>query len=204
MSSDRRNNELDQSPDGDSLFGRDSLESGSSDSETLRLAAELERAFGTAALAPLGPVWPAAQKPVFSYAWASGFADGEACFHIAKQRYKDPARKTTYRLRLCIEQNDFEVLEHFRVGLGVHGVIYDKKREISHNKQVYRLNYDGKHALQAIAALLPMLVRKRAEAQVAVAFWTQGMAGSRFGRNGLPAGIAAIRERFYWKLRKLK
>lgn len=143
-------------------------------------------------------------SPAFNLHWAAGFADGEGCIHVAKQRYKDPARKTTYRLRLCIEQNNREVLAHFLNGLGVHGVIYDKKRLLGHNRQVYRLNYDGKHALQVIAALLPMLVRKRLEAQVALDFWTQGKASKRFGRRGLPAAIAAIRERLYLKLRKLK
>lgn len=143
-------------------------------------------------------------SPAFNLHWAAGFADGESCIHVAKQRYKDAGRKTTYRLRLCIEQNDRQVLAHFLNGLGVHGVIYDKKRLIGHNRQVYRLNYDGKHALQAIAVLLPMLVRKRAEAQVALDFWTQGKGGERFGRRGLPASIAAIRERLYQKLRKLK
>ena len=142
--------------------------------------------------------------PVFNLHWAAGFSDGESCIHIAKQRYKNSNRNETYRLRMCIEQNDFEVLEHFRVGLGAHGVIYKKKREIGHNKQVYRLNYDGKHALDAITALLPLLVRKRAEAHAALAFWTLGLCGKRFGAAGLPTYITAIRERFYQKLRKLK
>lgn len=161
-------------------------------------------AITSAGFAPAHPCVPIAAPPAFSIEWAAGFADGEGCIHVAKQTYKDAARKTTYRLRLCIEQNDREVLEHFRAGLGAHGVIYTKKRELGHNKQVYRLNYDGKHALQAIAALLPMLVRKRTEAIIALAFWTQGEAGRHFGPRGLPAHVAAIRERLYRKLRSLK
>ena len=125
--------------------------------------------------------------PSFDLNWASGFVDGEACIHIAKQTYQDLRRKTAYRLRLCIEQNDLQVLEHFLRGmkaLGVHGVIYSKKREIGQNRQVYRLNFD--------------------EAMAALAFWTQGEAGRRFGAGGLPKHIALIREKLYWKLRSLK
>ena len=145
--------------------------------------------------------------PSFDLNWASGFADGESCIHIAKQTYQDLRRKTAYRLRMCIEQNDLQVLEHFLRGmktLGVHGVIYSKKREIGQNRQVYRLNFDGKHALHAIEAMFPFLVRKRAEAMAALAFWTQGEAGRRFGAGGLPKHIALIREKLYWKLRSLK
>ena len=126
---------------------------------------------------------------------------------VVKQSFKDLRRSTTYRLIMCIEQNNLEVLQHFLAGmeaLGAHGVIYSKKREIGHSRQVYRLNYDGQNAMRVIGILLPMLVRKRAEALVALAYWTEGEVGRRFGRRGMPAHITEIRERLYRKLRSLK
>ena len=60
--------------------------------------------------------------PSFDLNWASGFADGESCIHIAKQTYKDLRRKATYRLRMCIEQNDLQVLEHFLRGMKALGL----------------------------------------------------------------------------------
>ena len=45
--------------------------------------------------------------PQFSLEWAAGFADGEACLHIAKQTYRS-VRSDTYRLSVRITQTAWE------------------------------------------------------------------------------------------------
>lgn len=141
----------------------------------------------------------------FSNAWAAGFADGEGCIHIARQTYKPGAgRSATYRLRFCITQNNREVLEHFLKGLGIHGRIYATRRTAGQNRQGYTLNYDGRHALALISKLALLLVRKRAEAHVALRFWHEGQAGTRFGKKGLPPEVLRFREWCYRKLQRLK
>lgn len=140
----------------------------------------------------------------FSLSWAAGFADGEACIHVAKQRYIKSGRNTTYRLRFSISQNNREVLEHFARGLGIAGHLYQTKRQISHNKQIYALIYDGRQALEVISLLKPYLVRKQVEASVAQTFWNDGRAGQRSGPRGWPPEVVELRERCYWKLRSLK
>lgn len=143
------------------------------------------------------------ETPHFSIEWAGGFCDGESCVHVARQRYRC-GRRDTFRLRVYISQANLEVLEHLRDGTGIHGRIYKVRRTAKHNKQVYTLNYEGKHALAFIALLLPHLVRKREEALAAMSFWFDGQMGRRWGPKGIPAEVAAFRERMYRKLRSLK
>jgi len=143
------------------------------------------------------------KMPAFSIEWAAGFLDGEGCIHIARQTYRGK-RRDTFRLRAYIVQANLEVLEHFRDGVAIDARIYKVKRTAQHNKQVYTLNFEGKKAMTLIAMLLPHLIRKREEAQTALAYWVEGRVGMRPGPKGLPPEIAALRERFYFKLRSLK
>lgn len=142
---------------------------------------------------------------VFSPEWAAGFIDGEGCIHIAKQTF--PARtgrKPIYRLRVCISQNNREVLERILGGLGVHGNIYRVRRNLGQNRQNYSLVYDGRYALELLARVGRFLVRKFPEAQVAWNYWHQGAGGTRFGGKGVPADVVAFRERCYRKLQRMK
>jgi hypothetical protein len=160
----------------------------------------------TAALAtPVAPrIFGAVrEQQAFSIEWAAGFLDGEGCIHIARQTYRGK-RSATYVLRVYIVQNNREVLEHFRDGVGIDARIYKVKRLTAHNKQVYTLNFQGKKALALIATLAPHLVRKREEAQVAMTYWVEGRVGFRPGPKGLPPELVATRERLYLKLRSLK
>ena len=144
-------------------------------------------------------------RPAFSLEWAAGFADGEASIFIYKQAYPaDPGRNSAYRLGFAISQNDLQVLEHFKDGLGVHSAIYPSRRSLQHNKQVYELRYTGVNALKTIALLQPYLIRKQAEAQVAIQYWQRCGGGGHPGPAGWPAAIQALRERFCKKLKALK
>ena len=162
-------------------------------------------ASGATVLEPIAPRLFGATRaqPVFSIEWAAGFADGEACIHVARQTYRSK-RSDTFRLRVYIVQYDLEVLEHFRDAVGIAARIYKVKRTAQHNKQVYTLNFDGKKAMALIGLLLPHLVRKRKEAETAWAYWIEGRVGMRPGRKGLPPAVMAIRQRLYLKLRSLK
>jgi hypothetical protein len=143
-------------------------------------------------------------KPPFTLAWAAGFVDGEGCISIVKQRYQDPRRKLSYRLCLGISQNNLEVLEHLRDGMGITEPIYKVKRLPQHSRQVYTLNCNGKNALRLITTLLPFLVRKREEAQTAVAYWEDCMGGKRPGGKGWSPQVTADREAKFQKMRSFK
>ena len=153
---------------------------------------------------PVAMTRPSRAKPAFTLQWAAGFADGEACICIVKQRYADPKRKLTYRLTFSIVQNDLQVLEHFYKGLGIAGGIFAVKRIAQHNRQIYTLNYSGINALRVITALQPHLIRKRIEAQTAHDYWQQGQCGRRPGRLGWSTTVIADRERICQKMKSLK
>lgn len=146
--------------------------------------------------------WPQS-RPESDLAWAAGFADGEACIHIAKQRYRIE-RSDTYRLGVHVTQNDLAVLEHFRDIVGIHAPIYGTKRQQNHRRQCYTLNYSGKCALKLISLLLTYLRRKQREAQAAIAFWREGRIGERRGGRGLASELVATREHYFLLLKQLK
>ncbi|MBX3608657.1 MAG: hypothetical protein KF871_02075 [Hydrogenophaga sp.] len=141
--------------------------------------------------------WP---RP--SLAWAAGMLDGDGCISIVKQRY--PNRAATYRLVVQITQNCLKTLEHFRECVGEVGPIHEVTRRISHNKQVYALMYSGPKATLVLQRLAAHLVRKRAEAEVALSFIEKGQVGRRFGARCVPVEIERIRISHYNKLRALK
>ena len=140
--------------------------------------------------------------PCPNLAWAAGMLDGDGCISIVKQRY--PNRAATYRLVVQITQNCLKTLEHFRECVGEVGPIHEVTRRISHNKQVYALMYSGPKAVLVLQRLAAHLVRKRAEAEVALSFIDKGQVGRRFGARGVPVEIERIRISHYNKLRALK
>ncbi len=136
-------------------------------------------------------------------AWAEGFTDGEGCIHILKQKY-GKNNKVCYRLKFCVGQNNLEVLERFQEILGIHAKIFTVKRTHATNKQCYTLNYDGKHAFEAVMKLRPYLLRKRYEADAAEKFWYEGKVESRTGRKPVEPELMRIRKKWYRKMQKLK
>ena len=156
----------------------------------------------SSAAAAQSPSAPSSERP-FSVAYAAGFTDGEAFLGLVRQRYRC-GRKDTISLVCSITQNNREVLEHLRDGSGIDGRIYSVKRRSFHRKPVWVLNFVGKKAMAFIALLTPHLIRKRAEALTAAAYWVEGQVGTHFGRHGVPPEIRAIRERLYLQMRSFK
>ena len=137
-------------------------------------------------------------------AWAAGFADGEACISLARQTYKDARRRPTFRLRFDVVQNHREVLLHFETCVGISGRLYATKRTTATNRQTYHLTYDGAAAYAVVRRLIPWLVRKRPEAQVAMAYVERARPGWHPGPRGCPAELWKVRESYYVKLRRMK
>jgi hypothetical protein len=141
--------------------------------------------------------------PSTGLAWAAGFVDGEGCIHLAKVK-RTCGHLINYRLRLTVSQNCLTTLEHLKGLLGVAGYLTKTRRRLQHNKQIYSLIYDGRHAHDVIASLAPYLVRKRLEAQIALDFYTHGQPSLHPGPKGTPKAIWDYRRRCYDKLRRLK
>lgn len=136
-------------------------------------------------------------------AWAGGMTDGDGCIFIANQKYS--SRQTDgFRLRLCITQNNREVLESFQAFLQIPSSIQKLTRTTKNNRQCYSLVYDGTHAYNAIMLMRPFLIRKRPEADAVAQLWKECRMGKRPGRKGHPPAVMAARTRWQSKLQRLK
>lgn len=77
-------------------------------------------------------------------------------------------------------------------------------RTVDHNRQVYDLRYDGRHALAALRLMEPFLVRKKTEAQTAFAFYAEASMGVHPRSSSYALEVWVIRERYFKKMKKLK
>lgn len=168
-----------------------------------------QAAVHTASLTPTAALSPALMSPHNSVAaatdlaYCAGLFDGDGWVGISCQKL--PARKNpTYRLSLSLVQNDYTTINHFREVMGVQHCLVEVRRSKAHNKQIYDLRYDARHALTVLHLMLPHLVRKQIEAEVAFDFWTVCRMGVLPGPNGLPKEVWKDRASFFTKMRKLK
>ena len=150
---------------------------------------------------PLSP--PAAGHTPVTLAYCAGLFDGDGCIIISKQ-HQFGRKNPTYRLCLSLIQNCFKTVRHFRSEVGLPACLVEVKRTTQHNRQIWDLRYDGRHALQALQLLQPYLVRKAIEAEVAQEFWDACSMGVLPGPRGLDLEVWRERERYYRKLRRLK
>jgi hypothetical protein len=144
---------------------------------------------------------PAAPQP--SLAWCAGFFDGDGCISIVKQWL--PGRKNaTFRLRLTLVQNCIETLKAFQRTVQERSFMATPGPRVEHNRQIYSLIYDGRHALNVLHKLEPHLVRKRTTALAAMRFWREGRMGAYPGPSGFDKEIWAARDYWFNKLKRMK
>jgi hypothetical protein len=142
---------------------------------------------------------PANLAHLLDLSWCAGFYDGDGCGTISKQQL--PGRKhPTYRLRLQVVQNCYNTLRHFQSVVDESCCFTKVTRRMDHNRQVYVLAYEGRHALAALIKLEPYLIRKRIEAQAVFQFWALARMGTYSGPNGFPLEVWEEREYWYRKL----
>ena len=149
-------------------------------------------------------VTPKTLRPTaIARAYAAGLVDGEGCVQIIKHASKS-RKHSTYRLRLEVAQNDLPTLVNFVHCVGVPAVVRAVKPDSSQRRQVWRVCYDGPQAYAVIRGIRRYLVRKRAEADVAIEFVRRGRIGLRPGSRGTPSGLWEFREQCYLQIRELR
>lgn len=134
--------------------------------------------------------------------WAAGFFDGDGAVLISRQQVSG-RKNLTYRLKACVVQNCWKTIKHFRDVLDEQHGMFEVKRAIEHNRQVYSLVYDGRHALAVLQKLEPYLVRKQVHARAAFRFWSEAEMGKLPGMRGLSADVWRRRRYWYDKLQQL-
>ena len=141
-----------------------------------------------------------------TFAWAAGFTDGEGCISISKQGR--PGRPNpSYRLCLDYVQNHRESLVRLQglgESLGCNSHLQLVRRQATHNRQIYQLRFDGRHAEGFLQALHPYLLRKQPEAEVAIEYMLMSSPSIHPGPNGHDAGVWELREWYRLKLQRMK
>jgi hypothetical protein len=136
-------------------------------------------------------------------AWCAGFLDGDGCLTAVIQRHRNRATPSV-RIRLMATQNDHYVLKVLKDVLGERGHLNPVKRQASHNRQCYQLQYDSGHAVAAIKKILPYLIRKRREADLCLELFVKGRLNINPGPKGFPPEIHQIRKALVKRIKKLK
>lgn len=129
--------------------------------------------------------------------WAAGILDGEGCVHIARQTYRDPSRRPTYRLRLTIAQNQIDVLQEFEWIVGLRGSIRSPKPTKKQNRVCHYLNFDGMKAFVVLQKLKEHLRRKREHVKTAEDFRRECDIHVHPGPRGTPLEVWERREWYY-------
>jgi hypothetical protein len=135
--------------------------------------------------------------------WHAGFVDGEGCIRIARRNPGNGANDI-FSLELTISQNRLETLEYFKAGLGIRSSIYVYPCTGNLRRPVYGLTYRCTRANQALALLVPYLVRKRREALLGIEFADHVSSVYRQGRRRHSEEEMALREDYYLRMRALK
>jgi len=111
-------------------------------------------------------------------AWAAGFIDGEGCIGV----YSVGANRTSYALKLAVEQTDRRPLDMLAEILGV-GRVAPVARKPRHGcRPTWRWNCYAGEAADALAALHEFLILKRDQATAALEF--RGKQESRIPFSG--------------------
>ena len=101
-----------------------------------------------------------------SLQYLAGFTDGEGCIQIMR-RHKE--RREDYGLRITITNTNLTILQYYLENFG--GKIHENKKQLERNWALsYEWYLDGANAAQAIKCLLPFLIIKQKQAQIALKF----------------------------------
>ena len=148
------------------------------------------------------PLVPVPVVPNLDHAWAAGFVDGEGCVRIAKN-VSHGRVNPIYHVEMAISQNRLDTLEHCQKVIGVQSSICKFPDRKSFRRPVYLLTYLCANACDALTLLQPYLVRKQAEAMLALEFALR-LQLRRGGRTPHSAEEIAIREEYYRRMKELK
>jgi len=137
-------------------------------------------------------------------AWAAGFFDGEGCVSIVRQRYKDPTRQETYRLKIYVSQTNKRSLEEFEWIVGLRGRIVEQKATGKGRRSCYSLIYESLATAVVLRRLQPYLRRKRRQCEIALDFQMRCEIHTHFGPHGCPPHLWHLRRAFFDRMQTIK
>ena len=148
------------------------------------------------------------QQDFIFLAWLAGFVDGEGCVSLNRQRNK--AGNPAYSPALTIVQTDRAILEHIAATLCEGGVYTCPAVPVNGYapRAKYQYVVNGRGALRVVAALLPYLRLKRAQAEALLEYEAlphgAGAGRPASEQAAIYAALRAPQEALYLRLRALK
>lgn len=132
--------------------------------------------------------------------YAAGFFDGEGHVSICVAHSKQWKRKY-YALHVVVVNTNLEVLLRLRDQFG--GSIAPKKLYAAHHKPSYRWRICSRQGLAFLEVVLPFLVVKKKEAEVAIEFQSSMRhLGNRYVQ--MPDAVCERRAAMHDELKRLK
>jgi hypothetical protein len=161
------------------------------------------RAIGRALarLEPIGPFPTDVQADAITSAYAAGFLDGEGNISIGKSCQARNRERIYYSLNVCVANTNLQVLQRLQKTYG--GTIC-KRKDYRHlnRKDGYRWRVTSWDAVAFLKELLPFLIVKRQQAELALQFQqTVRHTGNRWRLAPLPERLH--RETLYEEMKKL-
>jgi len=139
------------------------------------------------------------QANVTDIAWAAGILDGEGCIRIKRNNLK---KKTIhYGLEVSVKMVDKATIERLKE-LFPDCSIYTERS--SRGYLFYRWCVFGETASEILEEMLPYLVTKKDQAELAIEFIEMGKEPGRHLNGRLPEGVNDIREDMFLRLKDLK
>ncbi len=134
-------------------------------------------------------------------AWAAGILDGEGSIGIYRRFPKQGKRSIYYRLSVQMDNTHKLTIKKIQSIMGVGSVrMYPTK-----GKDVWRWGGYDANGEKALRMLMPYLVTKKAQAEMALDFRALMRATAyENGSRGLSSDTIAQRDAYYWKLREMK
>lgn len=105
------------------------------------------------------------------WSYVAGFLDGEGSISLARggsYRYKGVRREPTYRPAVSLSNTNREVLDAIATFVGIGKVHVHREERGNKTGFVYMLT--GQRASKLLAGVLPHLIVKREQAEIALAF----------------------------------
>lgn len=142
-------------------------------------------------------------------AYLAGFMDGEGCIHISRgYDKKGISVSCIYTLRVLIAQageKGKEILTYWQEKVGL-GIVVNQDRKNDKWKSSHTWIISTNHAAAFLASILPYLIIKKEEAEIAIKFQAVMKADGKNCRRGyvVPKSVIAQRDAIYTEMRRLK
>ncbi len=136
--------------------------------------------------------------------YTAGLFDGEGCISIAKGRkgkkYSNP-NSFYHKLYVCVANTSEKIILFLHKNYGGH--LYTQKRRSPRHKIGYRWGLTQQQAEDFLKEMLPYLIIKKEQAELALLLRQTVDVNNRRNGRGLPQKTVNFREILWYKMRRL-